>query len=252
MSFEAMAMVVKVENISPVNKLILLLLANYADDKRQCFPSYEKIAKLANCSRRTAVRSINTLSELGLISIYKRKLSNNDNQSNIYTVNEIKTAPHKDIVPSVKLTPPPSDTMSPPSAKHNTYPSDTMSPPSDTMSPNTITLNNQLNTITIDRFSEFWNVWPQGHKSNKKGCLDKWKSKNLNSIADEIITDVVSRSKESKKWTTGYIPAPLTYINQERWHDDLDKVIVKVDTESFEYMNMIALGVIDEKKSEVA
>jgi DNA-binding Lrp family transcriptional regulator len=148
MSFEAMAMVVKVENISPVNKLILLLLANYADDKRQCFPSYEKIAKLANCSRRTAVRSINTLSELGLISIYKRKLSNNDNQSNIYTVNEIKTAPHKDIVPSVKLTPPPSDTMSPPSAKHDTYPSDTMSPPSDTMSPNTITLNNHKDTIT--------------------------------------------------------------------------------------------------------
>lgn len=234
MSFEAMAMVVTVEDISPVDKLILLLLSNYADENFKCFPSYDKISKLANCSRRTAVRSINRLEETGHICIQKRRLSNNDNQSNIYTINR----------PSVR--------MSPASDKESIEPSDTVTPPSDTMSPNTITLNNQLNTITIDRFSEFWNVWPQGHKSNKKGCLDKWKSKNLNSIADEIIADVVSRSKESKKWTTGYIPAPLTYINQERWHDDLDKVIVKVDTESFEYMNMIALGVIDEKKSEVA
>ena len=75
MSFEAMAMVVTVEDISPINKLVLILLSNYADENSKCFPSYEKIAKLANCSRRTAVRSINTLNKLGLISIERRKLS---------------------------------------------------------------------------------------------------------------------------------------------------------------------------------
>ena len=111
---------------------------------------------------------------------------------------------------------------------------------------------NTTSIISIHRFDEFWNVWPQGYKSNKKGCLAKWQSNNLDVIADKIIADVISRSKESKKWNTGYIPAPLTYINQERWNDDLDKVIVQQDTESFEYMNMVALGVIEEKKSEVA
>ena len=39
MSFEAMAMVVTVEDISPVDKLILLLLSNYADENYKCFSS---------------------------------------------------------------------------------------------------------------------------------------------------------------------------------------------------------------------
>ena len=234
MSFEAMAMVVTVEDISPVDKLILLLLSNYADENYKCFPSYDKISKLANCSRRTAVRSINRLEETGHIRIKKRRLSNNDNQSNIYTINR----------PSVR--------MSPASDKDSTTPSDTVTPPSDTMSPNTITLNNQLVNTYIDRFPDFWNVYPKGHRTSKDKCIFKWKLLKLDSIADEIIADVLLRTKESKKWTTGYIPASITYLNQKRWNDDLDKVEVQVDTESFEYMNMVALGVIDEKKSEVA
>ena len=62
---------------------------------------------------------------------------------------------------------------------------------------------NTTNIISIHRFDEFWNVWPLGHKSNKKGCLAKWQSNNLDVIADKIIADVISRSKESKKeWKT--------------------------------------------------
>ena len=56
MSFDAMAMVVNVEDVSPVNKLILLLLANYADDNNRCYPSYEKIAKLATAHLKVSLR----------------------------------------------------------------------------------------------------------------------------------------------------------------------------------------------------
>ena len=45
------------------------------------FPSYETIAKRAHCSRRTAIRSLKTLEELGYIS----KLQGNGN-SNMYTI----------------------------------------------------------------------------------------------------------------------------------------------------------------------
>ncbi len=235
MSFEAMAMVVTVENISPINKLILILLSNYADENNKCFPSYEKISKLANCSRRTAVRSINKLEEIGLVSIQKRRLSNNDNQSNIYTINR------------------PSVTMSPPSDKDSINPSDYITPPSDTMSPNTITLNNQLVNTSIDRFPEFWDVYPKGHRVSKDKCISKWKLLKLDGIADEIIADVLTRTKESKKWTTGFIPGSRTYLYQGRWNDDLDKIEPVVDEDSFEYMNMVAIGTINEKKNiEVA
>ena len=107
--------------------------------------------------------------------------------------------------------------------------------------------------LNMDRFKEFWDSYPKGHRVSKDKCISKWKLLKLDSIADEIIADVVLRKKESKKWTTGFVPASSTYLNQKRWNDDLDKVEVQVDTESFEYMNMVAIGTINEKKNiEVA
>ena len=40
----------------------------------------------------------------------------------------------------------------------------------------------------------------------------------LDAVADQIIANVNSL-KTSEQWTTGYEPAPLTYINQRRWED---------------------------------
>jgi len=136
MSFEAMAMVVKVENVKPTEKLILLLLANYADEQGRCFPSYNTIAKLANCSRRKAIDSIKILADVGFISISRRKKSNNDNYANVYVVNDPITV----INPSAK--------SAPPSANNNILPSAKSAPPSEQSAPNTITLNNHKDTIT--------------------------------------------------------------------------------------------------------
>ena len=59
------------------------------------------------------------------------------------------------------------------------------------------------------------------------------------------------RIEESKKWKGGFIVGAKRYLDEERWNDVLDKDVKAVDKESFEYMNMVAMGVIDEKKSEV-
>ena len=71
---------------------------------------------------------------------------------------------------------------------------------------------------TIVRFDEFWNLYPNVRKNNKKGCLEKWKSKNLDLIADKVIAYVKSM-KETKQWKEGFVPAPMTLLNQERWDD---------------------------------
>jgi hypothetical protein len=49
--------------------------------------------------------------------------------------------------------------------------------------------------------------------------MDKWGKKGLDNIADRIINHVKAM-KQSKQWKDGFNPAPLTYINQERWEDD--------------------------------
>ena len=71
---------------------------------------------------------------------------------------------------------------------------------------------------TIVRFDDFWNIYPPIRKTNKKGCLEKWKAKDLDLIADKVIS-YVKTMKETKQWKEGFVPAPMTLINQERWED---------------------------------
>jgi len=70
-------------------------------------------------------------------------------------------------------------------------------------------------------FEDFWKAYPQCfRKANKKGCKTKFlKIKNLESIFPDIMASL-EMQKRSKQWNEQdgqFIPAPLTWINQERW-----------------------------------
>jgi len=80
---------------------------------------------------------------------------------------------------------------------------------------------------TTNRFSEFWDLYPTTRKVNKKTCLERWANKNLDAIADEVIT-YVKKMKDSKSWKEGFSPAPLTLLNQERWNDGEVQQVRKV------------------------
>ena len=80
---------------------------------------------------------------------------------------------------------------------------------------------------TTDRFSEFWDLYPTTRKVNKKTCLERWANKNLDAIADEVIS-YVKKMKDSKSWKEGLSPAPLTLLNQERWNDGEVQQVRKV------------------------
>jgi len=71
---------------------------------------------------------------------------------------------------------------------------------------------------TTNRFSEFWEMYPTTRKVNKKTCLERWANKNLDAIADEVIS-YVKKMKDTQSWKDGFSPAPLTLLNQERWND---------------------------------
>ncbi|RME80440.1 MAG: hypothetical protein D6775_16145, partial [Caldilineae bacterium] len=51
-------------------------------------------------------------------------------------------------------------------------------------------------------------------------------------MADMLIADVKRRMAHDRKWIEGYIPNPLTYINQNRWEDEIEPVIRPVRQES--------------------
>ena len=104
---------------------------------------------------------------------------------------------------------------------------------------------NILNTNNIDippilsprenLFELFWTAYPQCfRKANKKGCKAKFiKIKDLENIFPDIMNSL-EMQKRSKQWNEQdgqFIPAPLTWINQERWTvtDERTEVQTKID-----------------------
>jgi uncharacterized protein YdaU (DUF1376 family) len=76
------------------------------------------------------------------------------------------------------------------------------------------------NINTSSKFDEFWNAWPSSkRKVAKSECQKKWAKAGCDAVAETIIAQV-NALKVTEQWTTGFEPAPLTYINQRRWEDD--------------------------------
>lgn len=69
------------------------------------------------------------------------------------------------------------------------------------------------------RFPDFWSIWPNtDRKADRKKCLAKWQRCGFDAEADAVLAHVTAM-KSTRQWRDGYEPAPLTYLNGERWRD---------------------------------
>jgi hypothetical protein len=82
-----------------------------------------------------------------------------------------------------------------------------------------IDIYNKLYISNICRFEEFWSVYPR--KENKKKALDIWKRKKVEEFAEIVIADVLKRKEQHSQWKSGFIPHATTYLNGERWNDEI-------------------------------
>ena len=68
-------------------------------------------------------------------------------------------------------------------------------------------------------FDDWYSIYPR--KRGKSAARTKWKSRNLDEIASKIIADTEARIKH--EWSElKYIPYASTYINGERWLDEIE------------------------------
>ena len=73
------------------------------------------------------------------------------------------------------------------------------------------------------QFGRFWEPYPK--KKDKKKTQAIWKKLKLDNKADQIIADVNKRKREDPQWQNHqYIPYPSTYLNGERWNDEIESV----------------------------
>ncbi len=81
--------------------------------------------------------------------------------------------------------------------------------------------NNKEEYNPSDDFGLFWEAYNK--KENKKKCIDKYKllykKKQLPEIKKHI--EIIKSWHKTDKWKGGFQPNPLTWLNGERWEDEL-------------------------------
>lgn len=69
-------------------------------------------------------------------------------------------------------------------------------------------------------FNRFWSAWPKSpRKGGKSECLKKWQKFYCETCADQIIKHLewMKTTDQWRKDNGAFIPAPLVYLNQQRW-----------------------------------
>lgn len=85
MSMELMVQAMKTKVGNPLRKLVLIKLADNANDKGECWPSYQNIADLCEIDKRTAQRHVAALCEMGLLR-KETRVREYGNTSNMYVL----------------------------------------------------------------------------------------------------------------------------------------------------------------------
>ena len=173
-------------------KLVLICLANFADEHNECFPSYKTLGKMTELSKSTIIRCIKQLQEKNIISVKERYTNINDGArqtSNLYTLNiQNETVGYQN------------DTHPLPSVKPH------------------ITNHKEPNIYTKE-FEEFWKIYPNNSGSKRKAFESYNKAVHVKKKIDEdMLLNICKKfSNNMMGKDIKYIPHCTTWLNQERW-----------------------------------
>ena len=208
MSIEALTYAFKLEGLSPTKKLVLVVLANYADEKGSCYPSYQHIGRLAGIKDPKHIgKIIKEFAQQDLLEITARFKEDGGNISNRYTLQL-----------GQGLQTPTGEQTSTPHGQETTTPP--VSPP-----PNT---KEDTKDNTKELFEEFWKIYPR--KTNKYAASQKYKIA-LRDISHEGLIKKIKSYAEfvaDEKMELKFVPHCTTWLNQKRYLDDTDTTVTKV------------------------
>ena len=204
-------------------KLVLVSLADQANSAGMCWPGYGFISKRTGLHRNTVIKSIQKLEKNGLLTKAHRE-GNGCSKSNMYTL-------HLDGSSTAQLPsnskPLPSNAELPPQSHRVTRGGGAELPKP--------LYNHQLeppkNHYRSNDFDRWWSIYPK--KVGKKPAQTAWK--RIKPDADVLIADIQERLARDDQWKRGYVPNPTTYLNQERWTDELQQPKRNESTPADEY-----------------
>lgn len=198
-SYDLLADIALTRITNPTAKIILLELAKYSNAKGECFPSQLTLADGACVSERTARDVLHWLEEHGFVEIVHRH-----NTSNFYIITSMKEEPmdrpansaaEGDNISKIDFT----------KRKSNTsYPA------------------NSAGRVDDPFFLSFWQAYPR--RIGKGEARIAFAKACRNADANQIVQAAIAYAAHCQEMNIGpqYRPHPATWLNQERWEDDLD------------------------------
>jgi hypothetical protein len=106
-------------------------------------------------------------------------------------------------------------------------------------------------------FEDFWKVWPSNpRKGAKSKCKQVWIKSYCDTQADQIIKHVqwLKTTEQWLKANGAFIPAPLVYLNQQRWDGAEIPEIKRTETalEAIEHSRRSSVPMPDEIRAKLA
>jgi len=191
----------QIKGLRPSTKIVLLHLADRHNPDNGCFPSINLLARDCEMSVRTVHSKIEELETKKLITKVPRHRPNGSQTSNEYILNISNNGVQKLQGGTAKI------------AGESMQKMQTLNPVS----------NNLVNEQIIfweQMFEEMWLLYPKriGKGAAKQAWLKACKKINVGELKSCLRCYIDTISNADKK----FIPHLATWLNQERWNDDLE------------------------------
>ena len=211
MSFQAMSWAVTKKCPTPTSKLILILLANYADEHNSCFPSRDKIAELSNCDERTVRRSLKQLSEAGFLRVESRYRPDGGQTSNRYYLSMDNVSEQPSLTGCQEVS---SET----GGWTNLQGEGVSQMPPNTIRKDTNKNKSKGRTGYPTEFDEWWLVYPRRDGSKAKAFESWQKIVNTGEITIDDLNDATRMFARSRHGQDSrFTPHATTWLNQRRF-----------------------------------
>lgn len=216
MSVQAITQALAIQGVSPSEKLLLMVLANYADADFSCWPSVKRLCADTGMGERTVQRSLKSLESAGLVKRDERRRPDGSRTSDRLTLVFDGGA---------NLTPPPAN-LSPTPRQIDTTPPQICHPPPANLAPLTSfepsaepsAEPSERKRALAAEFDVFWAAYPSKvDKAKAEKCFPKARKR---ASLERMLEAIEYARQRSPMWRDNKFCNPTTWLNNERWNDE--------------------------------
>ena len=217
-------------NISIYEKIIYSVLCCHAGSRKSCFPSLRTLQRETGIKKRNKViECINNLQKIGLIKKLQSKFEGtNGHRTNVYEITGVVTVDYQMVTKSYKggnRGLPEVVTMGYLNNINTTIRMNNTNDHSDNDMNETV-FSNHKNNGYEKKFDIWWEIYPR--KVAKKAAMKKFLALKPDDVLFEKMMSGLEALIEDKRGPHGeldlkFFPHPTTWLNQERWEDEIPK-----------------------------